>query len=55
MGKYLTAYHRLQVHVAFTFGTTTGGDVPQIMFMMPDATARLMVGLLLVRGVFFFS
>jgi hypothetical protein len=26
-----TAYHRLQAHVAFAFGTSTGGDVPQIM------------------------
>jgi hypothetical protein len=28
----LTAYHHLQVHAAFAFGTTTGGDVPQIVF-----------------------
>jgi hypothetical protein len=29
--KDLTAYHHLQAHAAFAFGTTTGGDVPQIM------------------------
>jgi hypothetical protein len=29
--KDLTAYHHLQDHVAFAFGTATGGDVPQIV------------------------
>jgi hypothetical protein len=53
--KDLTAYHRLQVHAAFAFGIATSGDVPQIMFYMPNATAQLMVGRRLVRGVFFFS
>jgi hypothetical protein len=27
----LTAYRRLQVHAAFTFGTVADGDVPQVM------------------------
>jgi hypothetical protein len=30
--KDLTAYHYLQAHAAFAFGTATGGDVPHIMF-----------------------
>jgi hypothetical protein len=29
--KDLTAYHHLQAHAAFSFRTTTGGDVLQIM------------------------
>jgi hypothetical protein len=29
--KDLTAYHHLQAHAVFVFGTTSGGDVPQIM------------------------
>jgi hypothetical protein len=29
--KDLTAYRHIQAHAAFTFGASTGGDVPQIM------------------------
>jgi hypothetical protein len=32
-----------------------GGDVPQVMFWMLDATTQLVVGPLFRSGVFFFS
>jgi tRNA A37 threonylcarbamoyltransferase TsaD len=53
--KHLTACHHLQAHAEFAFGTAMGGDVPQIMLLVPDATAQLMVSPLLMRSIFFFS
>jgi hypothetical protein len=53
--KDLTGCHHLQAHAEFSFGTAMGGDVPQIMLLVPDATAQLMVSPLLMRSIFFFS
>jgi hypothetical protein len=37
--EIFTSYQRLQGHAALAFGLAAGGDVPEIMLQMPDATA----------------
>jgi hypothetical protein len=41
--------------VVFAFGVATGGDVPQVVFQVPNAAAQLMVDPLFRCGVLFFS
>jgi hypothetical protein len=37
--EMFTSYQCLQIHATLAFGLAASGDVPEVMFQVPDATA----------------